>query len=240
MNKNFLTIACLVMITITLSSCSLLGGDKEGKENIDNKKTTEKSKTKESKKSINEDSKDNDGKDGNYFETMEDLMKRGKTMKCTYTQEIEDGPTASGIIYMSDGNARTEITMNEGTDRVGKMYAITDQDWVYSWTESSPKGFKMTKEASEMSKENKETISDMTDEIDFTCKSWKKDSSKFKAPTGIVFEDMSEMLEDFADMDLEKEIEDAEAMGHEFICNHCKNAPDPEDCLGGIVCDWSK
>ena len=51
---------------------------------------------------------------------------------------------------------------------------------------------------------------------------------------------MSEVMRDFQDVDLGKELNDAEAMSNEFICNHCKNAPDPTDCLDGTVCDWSE
>ena len=49
------------------------------------------------------------------------------------------------------------------------------------------------------------------------------------------------MMEGFEDVDLEKELENAEIMGDEFICNHCKNAPTSElraECLGDVVCDW--
>ncbi|MCD4760886.1 hypothetical protein K8R42_03240 [bacterium] len=224
MSRKFLIITCMVMMTVALSGCTMPWSDK-GEET-----TKDGSSTKQDKKS--------NGGDGNYFETMSDLMERGKTMKCTYYQELPQGDTADGVVYMADKNARVEIIANKGTDHEGKMYSLTNQEWNYTWTEGSSSGYKMTLEALEMSEKNKETISKMTDEIEFECKSWKKDNSKFKAPSNIVFEDMSEMMEGFGDIDLEQEIKNAEAQANEFLCNLCKNAPDPEECLGGVVCDW--
>jgi len=234
MNKKILAIACLVMITTTLSGCNLLGGDK-------NKETTKKNTSAEQNQESEKSDKKNN-KDGNYFETMKDLMARGKSMKCTYAQQVDSENTANGVVYMADGNARVEIIANKGTAHEGKMYSITDNKWVYSWPEGSHKGFKMTLEASELSEKQEETVSDLSKEIDFKCKSWKKDNSKFKAPSNIVFEDMSEMMEGFEDIDLEQTIKDAETQANKFICDHCKNAPASEqaECLGDVVCDWSE
>ena len=179
-------------------------------------------------------------KDGNYFETLTDLMKRGKSMKCTYTQEVEGGGTATGVVYMADKKARTEITTSEGTGHAGKMYALVDHEWTYSWAEGSSQGYKMTLKASEPGEKNEKTISDMSKKIKFECKSWKKDNSKFKVPTNIEFQDLSEMMEGFKDVDMEKEIKNAGAQANEFLCNHCKNAPTPElmkECLGDVVCE---
>lgn len=242
MNKKILVVACLAIMTIAFSGCSLLGEDKdkemvkEGDKNQEGINNTEQNQ-KNDKESSEENNKSGDG---NYYETLKDLMDRGKSMKCTYTQEVEGGGTATGVVYMADKNARIEITTNEGTGHAGKMYAIIDQKWTYNWVEGSSQGFKMTLEASEPGEKNEETISNMTKEIEFECKSWKKDNSKFKVQTNIEFQDMSEMMEGFEDVDLEKEIKDAEAQGNKMICEICKNAPDPEDCLDGAVCDWSK
>ena len=233
MSKKILIVACLVIMTTVFSGCDLLGGDKNkeaAKEGINNTEQNQEN---------NKENESGSG-DGNYFETMQDLMARGKSMKCTYTQEVEGGGTATGVVYMADKNARTEITIKEANSPFGKMYALVNQEWVYSWNDTSSEGYKIALEASEMGEKNKETVSNLSEEIDFECKSWKKDNSKFKVPTNIEFKDMSEMMEGFEDMDLGEELENAEIMGDEFLCEICKNAPDPEDCLGGVVCDWSK
>ena len=175
--------------------------------------------------------KDKDNKDGNYYETMTNLMERGKSMKCTYTQKVDE-EIANGIVYMADKNARIEITVSSG----GKMYAIMDHDWHYSWTEGSSKGYKMTAEAAELDKKMKEKVSDLSKDIDFSCKPWKKDSSKFKTPSNIEFEDMSEMMAGLEDMPSQEEME---AEANKMICELCKNAPasEMEECLDGVVCD---
>ena len=222
MSKKILVAACLVMITTVFTGCDLLGGDKNEEKNSNIEQNQESS----------EGSDKNGSGDGNYFETMTDLMERGKSMKCTYTQKVGE-EMANGIVYMADKNARIEITVSSG----GKMYAIINQGWHYSWNEGSSKGYKMSEEAAELDKEMKEEVSDLSKDIDFSCKSWKKDSSKFKAPSNIVFEDLSELMEDFGDMgDFEiPSQEEADKM----ICDLCKNAPasEMEECLDGVVCD---
>jgi len=221
--KKYLTLACLVTIAITLGGCSSLFGGNTNQENTE-------SNSEQNKESSNTN-------DGNYYETMQALMDRGKSMKCTYTQDLGDGDAATGVVYMADKNARVEITTNKGTAHEGKMYSITDQEWSYSWTEGSPNGYKMTLEASKLSEKNEQAISDMTEEINFECKSWKKDNSKFKTPSNIAFEDMSEVMGDLEDLDIAKDLEEAETQANEWICEHCKNAPNPEECLDGTVCD---
>ena len=232
MKKVFFIIGLSLIATVGLSGC--FGPFK--KQEQDNQQASQ---TEDAETSSSDEQTENE--DGNYFETMKDLMERGKSMRCTYTQKIdESGEIATGVIYMADKSARTEITIKEGADSVGKMHAIVDQEWTYSWVEGSSKGFKMTLEASELSEKNEEAVSDMSKEIDFECKSWKKDNSKFKAPANIEFQDMSEIMGGLGDMDLEKELKDAEIAGNEMLCEMCKNAPTPElvaECLGDIVCD---
>ena len=234
MNKKILIIACLVIITTALSGCSLLGGDK-------NKETTKEESVKTEQKQEDKKNDNNDNEDGNYFETMTDLMARGKSMKCTYKQEIDGGGTANGVVYMADKNARTEITVKED-NHTAEMYAIINHEWTYSWTKGSSKGYKMTLESSEMGEQNEKTVANMAKDIDFKCKSWRKDNSKFKVPANIDFEDMSEMMAGFKDVDLEQTIKDAEAQANKLICDLCKNAPASEmaECLGDVICDWSK
>ena len=186
----------------------------------------------------------NDNEDGNYFETVQDLMARGKSMKCTYTFDVEegDGETSTGVIYMADKNARTEITVKNADGSTGKMYAIVDQEWTHNWIDGASEGIKMKLEASEMDEENEETVSDMTNEVEFECKSWKKDNSKFEIPTNVVFQDLSEMAAGFKDVDLAKENENAEAQANIMVCELCQNVPAElrAECLDGVVCDWSE
>ena len=229
MNKKIVVVACLVIMATVFTGCNLPGSDKT-KEGNNNNNSAE-----QNQESNKESDKGGSG-DGNYFETMTDLMARGKSMKCTYTQEVKDSGTATGVVYMADKKARIEITVNEGIGHAGKMYAIINQGWHYSWIEGSSKGYKMTAEAAEFDEKMKEGVSDLSKDIDFKCKSWKKDNSKFKAPSNGVFEDLSEMMEGLGDMPSQEEME---ADANKMICELCKNAPasEMEECLGGVVCD---
>jgi hypothetical protein len=231
MNKKILAIACLAIIVTSFTGCDL-GGDKSEKTaNNSNTESNTESNVKQ----------DSGSGDGNYFETMTDLMARGKSIKCTYTQEVDE-ETASGVVYMADENALVEITIKTENSPTGKMYAIINKDYHYSWVDGSSTGYKMTVEAAKMDEKMKNSVSKMTDEINYKCVSWKKDSSKFKAPSNINFQDMSEMMEGLGDIDVMEEAEKAEAQANEMICEICKNVPESEqaECLGDVVCDWSK
>lgn len=239
MNKKILTVACLAIVVTSFAGCDM-GGDK-GEKKVNESKTESTSESKTESKIESKTEQDSDSGDGNYFETMTDLIARGKSMKCIYHQEIDDKSTADGVVYTADGNARVEIMMDEGTDREGKMYAIMNKDYHYSWVDGSSTGYKITAEAAELDEEMKDSVSKMTDKIDYKCKSWKKDNSKFKTPSNIVFEDLSEMMEGLGDVDMEEELKHIEEnYGDEFICDFCKNAPasEQEECLDGVVCDW--
>lgn len=232
MTKKILAIVCLAMVTITFSGCSLLEGDK------DQEATKEKTNVEQNQKTVkDETSVENGDKSGNYFETMTDLLARGKTMKCTYHQEVEGGGTADGIVYMADGNSLVEIITNDTAD-LGKIYALITNEWHYSWVDGAPGGFKMTVEAAEMDEKMKNSVSKMTDEIDFECKKWKKDNSKFKVPSNVNFQDMSGIMEGFDTGKAMDEIENIDT--NKIICDLCKNAPASEqaECLGDVVCDW--
>ena len=235
MNKKLLVIACLIITTMAFSGCGLSGGDKNQEAAKEGTGAEQNQEVKKSDK--------NDNKDGNYFETMKDLMARGKNMKCTYTQDLDekDAEMATGVVYMADKNARVEITVKGKNRPDAKMYSLIKQDWMYSWTEGSSAGYKMTMEVAEMSDEDEQNMASLSKEIEFECKSWKKDNSKFNVPTDINFQDMTEMMRGL-EIPSEEEMEDIKAQGNKLICDLCKNAPASEmkECLGDVVCDWSE
>jgi len=186
-------------------------------------------------------------KEEDFSGSMTELMARGKSLRCTYKQtEEEDGVETEGIIYVADDNVRSEINILDPEEEgVTRMNMILNGDWVYVWTNVQAKGTKMKVvdlEGGEDFDAN-EDISDLEEEIEMKCRPWIKDSSKFKVPTDIEFQDITEMMEGFQGIDLEEPTEEDEVdvgAAKEFMCEMCKMAPTQEEidqCLIDAECE---
>jgi hypothetical protein len=145
--------------------------------------------------------------DEDFFGSMEDLMGRGIPLKCTYEELGDDGVLGEVIIYVANDKMHTEMDIEAmgGEGENMKMDMIIDGDWVYIWNDLQAEGMKM--KTTEMQGyedlgEDQE-VTDLEEEVNMKCRPWIKDSSKFEIPTEVVFNDMTQMMEDFQDFSYE-------------------------------------
>jgi hypothetical protein len=218
MSKKILVVACLVMMTTVFSGCDLLGGDKS-KETIKDSKT----------ESHMEQNKENGGDDEeSFFGSMQDLIARGQSVKCAYNITEEEGE-AKGVLYITGDKVRSEMEITEKeTGKKMKVNSIIAEDWMYTWNNFMPGGTKMNMK--EMQGEADEDYSQreadkMKEEMDYKCRPWITDNSKFAVPTDIEFKDMTKMMqgfqegaEDFNMDEMEKSAENAKAK----LCGICR------------------
>lgn len=190
---------------------------------LTNKKTTQdelpsQQQSQNSQKPDEEDT--NSSVSGNVF----DLIKLGKTIKCTYSMDGQ-GVLISGISYISGKNMRGDF---ENTDQTGNKilsHMISDGEWVYTWTSASPQGFKMnisdaeskTSTPSVSNPTNGQNLDAFKNNVDFKCNPWVEDTSLFQVPSDIKFTDFSESLKNINP-------EDKGSM-----CAACNYAPSEED-----------
>jgi hypothetical protein len=127
----------------------------------------------------------------NKVQEVTDEVVANMPQKCTI-----EGEETSGVTY-TDG----ERYFSEGTGLDGQyFYALIDGEYTYMWTADSEVGSKVRIELDE-DEEDFDYIEyleeESEDDTQFNCEPWIVDSSKFEVPDNIVFEDFSDMFEDF-------------------------------------------
>jgi major membrane immunogen (membrane-anchored lipoprotein) len=134
--------------------------------------------------------------------SVKELMKGGKSLECTFSfTDQQSGVTQSGKFYIDGSKARFRSEMAVTTNKTGEKneaYMITDGDYGYSWSNISPKtGIKFNlNEPASLNNPNKngQNTEDLDQKIDFDCRKWSVDKSKFDLPTGVEFTDFEQMM----------------------------------------------
>ncbi len=237
MSKKILVVACLVVMITVFTGCDLLGGDK-------NREATKEETNAEQNQENNKESDKDEAKEESFFGSMQDLIMRGKSLKCTYRQNSDDGEYEV-VTYISGGNVKTEAEMKTGEGKTMESSMVINKDWMYMWNSFTPKGMKvdmqkMPEIENVTDNDVNKDMANLAKEMDYKCRPWIPDNSKFKIPADIQFQDITEMMagmtEGLGDM-TEGDISDLKDEANKFLCEHCKNAPDPAECLGDVVCE---
>ena len=179
-----------------------------------------------------------------FFGSMKDLMTRGKSLKCTYEDDTNDGGKVVGVLYVADNKAKSEVEFEEENMK-GTAHALIDGDWMYSWASFMPQATKMNistiSDGQEFDAE--EEAGTLGKALDYKCRPWIKDGSKFKLPAGVEFkdvtQDMKKLTETMKDMDT-GEMETSLQAVTEQLCEMCENAPDEEtkaQCKADAGCE---
>lgn len=133
--------------------------------------------------------------------TIVDLLKLGKSLSCTYTQDSEKSGKSAGVIYL-DGIER--IRVDAQTEKDGKQYdshiVYTSTD-MYLWVESAEKSFALkvpvknpvTTYSTTSPELNTQT---MYEDVTYICTSWNLDEGVFTPPSDIEFVDPTTMIQD--------------------------------------------
>ncbi|MEA1925764.1 MAG: hypothetical protein U9M90_00760 [Patescibacteria group bacterium] len=225
--KKILLITLLFVVSISLFGCSLLG-----KKESNEKQKTE-SQKQDQQKTEKPSSDADQNKEESFFGSMQDLMARGKFLKCTYKENLSDGSESEVVMYISGNKVRTEMEINTDTGEAIESHMIIDKDWMYMWNSFTPNGTKMN--IKEMSK--KEDVSDsdvnkgmtnLAKETDYKCRTWIPDNSKFTVPSDIEFMDITETMKDFQGTMQNIDTDKVKKSGEETeqqLCDMCEIIP---------------
>ncbi|RLC36124.1 hypothetical protein DRH27_05710 [Candidatus Falkowbacteria bacterium] len=247
--KTIFYLILVVSLSIALTGCSLFNKEKT---DLGANDAAQQGGQKEAQEEIED-----------FQGSMQDLISKGKPVKCTYSGETESGDSFSGIIYVADKKARQDAEGN-GEGKVTEIHTIVEDRLAYFWTSENPnKGFKIDiTQAEEELKEFGEDFNEASEQewqkdFSYKCSKWKVDKSKFELPSDVDFMDMSEMMNRagnmFGEMDEElpnREIEEGDLPilpegpeGFDMdemkksMCAMCDNAPDIEECKAGLGCE---
>lgn len=124
--------------------------------------------------------------------TLGDLLKSGKTQKCDFSYEDENGKS-EGVTYISGDNMRTDINITEG-GKTSTIYVVRNGDDSYIWGTGFPNntGLKMTISVDEfLNDESSKKYIDPGKDVDYKCSAWVADSTILTPPSNIKFNDLS-------------------------------------------------
>lgn len=164
-----------------------------------------------------------------------DLMKLGKTLKCTYDMNTE-GAALSGTSYISGNRMRGDFESTDPTGNKIQSHMISDGEWVYTWTSAAPQGFKMKvsdadSEAttpSESTPAESQKLDALKNDLDYKCAVWVEDTSLLQVPSDVEFVDFSESL---------KKINTGSGNSMCAACDYAQSDEDKSACKKQLGCN---
>lgn len=205
MKNRLLTLLTLLVVSILLTGCVKKGGSTTANE-----------------------SGSAGGGEESIKSSLLDLVKSGRTVKCTFSMSDSNG-TSSGTTYVSGNKSRSTFNAKASDGTEVKSNTLVDGDWVYVWSDGIPQGTKM--KISDI--QTQDTTGDnakvdaMKNAIDYKCLPWIADNSKFIPPSDINFVDFTETM---------KQLQS----GNKQFCSTCEQAGDTNkiaECKKNLGCE---
>ncbi len=127
---------------------------------------------------------------GVFNGSMKDLLARGGSHKCTFSQEV-DNSKSTGTVYISGKKMRGDFATLETTTNMNmESHMISDGEFAYVWSAAMPMGMKMKIDMGTESPENVSQGMDYDQKLDYSCEAWVADETKFSVPTEIKFSEL--------------------------------------------------
>lgn len=122
---------------------------------------------------------------------FDDMVRSGKSYQCTFEFKDETNES-SGTVYMTGGADRLRGDFDITDSQVGAMevHLIRDGGYNYLWGSALPQGIKTAVTEKETLFED-DANSPVDTNVDYECRTWNVDESKFSLPAGVEFQDMS-------------------------------------------------
>jgi hypothetical protein len=122
---------------------------------------------------------------GGGSQSIQQLVGLGKSVTCTFATTTASG-SQQGTIYVSNGMVAGDFTANVTGGSPIDAHMIVRDNTSYVWTSATNQGFKSTVAASSTGTGTGQGL-DYSAQMNYECKSWNADSSKFNLPTNISF-----------------------------------------------------
>lgn len=149
---------------------------------------------------INANENANLGANGYMKGSLKSLLGMGKDTECTIENNAENY-SSKGTVYVSNRNEMRGDFLAIVQGRNIDSHMIMKDEVMYSWSGSqgskmSIKGMQMLKEGeiSDSYKNMGQGSMDLSNQVNYSCKNWSYDSSKFTLPTEVKFTDVNELM----------------------------------------------
>ena len=165
-----------------------------------------------------------------------DLLSLGKSLKCTYTMNEQEGTIGTGNIYVSGTKMRGDSTITMENNTSIDSHFISTDNVMYTWTSASPQGYKIALDQEAIDNAAAGTPSGITEEakalqekLDYKCLPWIPDQSLFELPAGVEFVDMSEITKPTGG--------DGDTGNMCAICGMMQTEEEKTECLSNFNCE---
>lgn len=171
--------------------------------------------------------------------SFKDLIGMGKPLKCD-SSFTEQGNTSSGTMYLAGGKMRGDFSAQVQGKTMQSHMIVKDQT-SYSWVEGlgTTMGFKMAINPSNTPQGQPASPSaksvNMDQQVSYNCQPWTEDDSQFALPSGVNFQDESQMMAPKAPVTAAPP---APGGGNPAACAACNSAPasSKAQCLAALGC----
>jgi len=128
--------------------------------------------------------------------SLRELITTGGNHQCTFS-DTETG--SSGTVYAGNGKVRGDFQA-KSNEKTTYTHMVEDGTSFNLWIDGQTKGYKMSlaavekMSASVMGQYQSQAV-DMQKQVDYSCKPWPVDGSKFVLPSTVTFQDYTSMMQ---------------------------------------------
>lgn len=164
--------------------------------------------------------------------SIAEMLALGTNLECT----LSDATGTSGTVYVqNESTLRGDFVSAPGATAQNSHVILKDRE-IYVWTDSSTTGFKASlAETNTSFAQLKDYASgpigdsvDVNSKVDYDCKNWAYDDSKFTLPSGVDFQDFTGLVNNIKN---EAESTSPNTMTPEqksYACQSCDSLPTEE------------
>jgi hypothetical protein len=132
------------------------------------------------------------GVNANAKGSLRSLLALGKNTMCTFTSVVENSSSSGTVYIAADGSMSGDFT-SQTTAGTVNSHMIMKGGTSYVW--SGAQGAKMNVSATQnATASNTNQSVDLDAQVDYDCKNWTRDDSKFTVPTNVNFIDIEAMM----------------------------------------------
>ena len=130
--------------------------------------------------------------------TFGELAARGGSSECQVSA-VHEAASSSGTAYIANGKVRVDFVGKAGGMSI-TGHVIQADGYAYTWTDLMPQGVKVSIDAAPAAAASQGF--DSSTKVEYSCKEWAVDESKFAPPASITFTEFNANAQGGASMPL--------------------------------------
>lgn len=168
--------------------------------------------------------------------SFKDLIAMGRPLKCE-SNFTSEGNTSTGTMYVAGGKMRGDFS-SQIAGKETQMHMLVKDQTSYTWIEGTgaTMGFKMAITQNSPAQSGKTAKSVNVDQqVSYNCQSWAEDDNQFVVPSGVTFQDQSQMMQNLAPKTPTPNVGSGK---NPAACAACDSAPASAkaQCLAALGC----